>query len=502
MTVTGRCRKAKARGPLASSLKAAALALLLAVPLFCTPSLARGPESVAGVAEGLQDTVVNISTTQTLKGSGEKNAPSGPGPKGSPFEDLFNDFFDEQHKEDLPRKVSSLGSGFVIDPSGIIVTNNHVIEGADFTDGSKLKVTKILGHDPNTDLALLKVEPKHPLRAVRFGDSARMRVGDWVMAIGNPFGLGGTVTVGIISATKRDINSGPYDDFLQTDAAINRGNSGGPLFNMDGEVIGVNTAIISPTGGSIGIGFAVPSNSAVQVVDQLKQFGETRRGWLGVHVQNVTGEIAKSMGLQEPVGALVASVAPGGPAAAAGLKPSDVILKFDGQPVDTMRNLPRAVASTPIGKAVDVEVQRSGEVIHLTVTVGRLPEEAEEPEAETETATEAEPGPDAEEPEDELDHEELLGLSIAPLTEELRSQFRIGKSVEGVVITDVEANSPAAQKDVKPGDVIVEVTQERVSDPEEVVARVAAVKKSGRKSVLLLISDSKGGLRFVAVPVA
>ena len=322
------------------------------------------------------------------------------------------------------------------------------------------------------------------------------------MAIGNPFGLGGTVTVGIISATKRDINSGPYDDFLQTDAAINRGNSGGPLFNMDGEVIGVNTAIISPTGGSIGIGFAVPSNSAVQVVDQLKQFGETRRGWLGVHVQNVTGEIAKSMGLQEPVGALVASVAPGGPAASAGLKPSDVILKFDGQPVDTMRSLPRAVASTLIGKAVDVEVQRSGEVIHLTVTVGRLPEEAEEPEAETETTTEAEPGPDTEEPEDEPDHEELLGLSIAPLTEELRSQFRIGKSVEGVVITDVEANSPAAQKDVKPGDVIVEVTQERVSDPEEVVARVAAVKKSGRKSVLLLISDSKGGLRFVAVPVA
>ena len=213
--------------------------------------------------------------------------------------------------------MSSLGSGFVIDPSGSS-SPTTVIEGADeiivnFTDGLKLKVTKILGHDPKTDLALLKVEPKHPLKAVRFGDSARMRVGDWVMAIGNPFGLGGTVTVGIISATKRDINSGPYDDFLQTDAAINRGNSGGPLFNMDGEVIGVNTAIISPTGGSIGIGFAVPSNSAVQVVDQLKQFGETRRGWLGVHVQNVTGEIAKSMGLQEPVGALVASVAPGGP---------------------------------------------------------------------------------------------------------------------------------------------------------------------------------------------
>ena len=479
--------------------------MLLAVPaMLSTASLARGPESVAPIAEELQNTVVNISTTQTLKRSNDKSAPSGPGPKGSPFEDLFNDFFDDQEKEGPSRKVSSLGSGFVIDASGLIVTNNHVIEGADeiivnFTDGTKLKVTKILGHDPKTDLALLKVEPKQPLRAASFGDSSKMRVGDWVMAIGNPFGLGGTVTVGIISATKRDINSGPYDDFLQTDAAINRGNSGGPLFNMDGQVIGVNTAIISPTGGSIGIGFAVPSNSAVQVVDQLKQFGETRRGWLGVHMQNVTGEIAKSMGLQEPVGALVASVTPDSPAAAAGLKPSDVILKFDGDPVETMGNLPRAVASSPVGKPVDLEVQRAGEVIHLTVTIGRLPEEVEKAEE-----AEAEAKSDADEQDEggETDHEELLGLSMAPLTDALRSQFHIGKSVEGVVITDVDASSPAAHKDVKPGDVIVEVTQEKVNDPEEVVARVAAVKKSGRKSVLLLISDAKGGLRFVAVPVA
>lgn len=504
MTELTRDREAMGRALVPFSLRAAALALLLSAPLvLSTVSLARGPESVAGIAEGLQDTVVNISTTQTLKGSAEKDAPAGPGPKGSPFEEFFNDFFDNQNKEGPPRKVSSLGSGFVIDPSGLIVTNNHVIEGADeifvnFTDGTKLKVSKVLGHDPKTDLALLKVEPKQPLKAASFGDSSKMRVGDWVMAIGNPFGLGGTVTVGIISATKRDINSGPYDDFLQTDAAINRGNSGGPLFNMDGEVIGVNTAIISPTGGSIGIGFAVPSNSAVQVVDQLKQFGETRRGWLGVHVQNVTGEIAKSMGLQEPVGALVASVTPESPAATAGLKPSDVILQFDRQPVETMRNLPRAVASTPVGKAVDIEVQRNGEVIHLTVTIGRVPEGVEKAEE-----AEAEQKPDADKQEEEqLDHEELLGLSISALTDELRTQFHIGKSVEGVVITEVDANSPAAHKDVKPGDVIVEVTQERVNDPEEVVARVAAVKKSGRKSVLLLISDAKGGLRFVAVPVA
>jgi serine protease Do len=486
-----------------SGLKAAALALLFAaLPLLATVSLARGPESVAGVAEGLQDTVVNISTTQTLKGSAEKNEPPGPGPKGSPFEEFFNDFFDEQDKEGLPRKVSSLGSGFVVDPSGLIVTNNHVIEGADeiivnFTDGSKLKVTKILGHDPKTDLALLKVEPKQPLKAAKFGDSAEMRVGDWVMAIGNPFGLGGTVTVGIISATKRDINSGPYDDFLQTDAAINRGNSGGPLFNMDGEVIGVNTAIISPTGGSIGIGFAVPSNSAIQVIDQLKQFGETRRGWLGVHVQNVTEELAASLGLQEPKGALVAKVTPDSPAATAGIEPSDVILKFDGQPIENMRSLPRAVAATAIGKSVAIEVIRKGQPVALTVTVGRLPEEDDVEDA-------SKGGEDEEEqaPQPEPEREDLLGLSIAPLTEELRERYNISKSIDGVIITEVKPNSPAAQKSVKPGDVIVEVTQEKVKQPQDVKTRLAAVKKAGRRSVLLLLSDAKGELRFVAVPTS
>jgi serine protease Do len=474
----------------------AALLLASGLALTAAPSFARGPASVADIAEPLQDTVVNISTTQTLKGDKE-DAPVGPGPKGSPFEDFFNDFFDDQDRQGPPRKVSSLGSGFVIDPSGLIVTNNHVIEGADeiiinFTNGSKLKVVKVLGHDSKTDLALLKVEPKEPLKAVTFGDSAKMRVGDWVMAIGNPFGLGGTVTVGIISATKRDINAGPYDDFLQTDAAINRGNSGGPLFNMDGEVIGVNTAIISPSGGSIGIGFAVPSNSAVQVIDQLKQFGETRRGWLGVHVQNVTDEIAESLGMKEPKGALVANVTPDSPAAASGIQPSDVILKFDGQPVDNMRSLPRAVAATPIGKAVPVELLRKGQMLDVTVTVGRLPQD----DADTEDAEQTGPQGQA-----EPEREQLLGLSISPLTDELRDQFKIGKSVEGVVITSVEPNSLAAQKDVKAGDVIVEVTQEKVTDPQEVLARVEAVKKSGRKTVLFLLSDAKGGLRFVAVPV-
>jgi serine protease Do len=470
--------------------------LLAGAPLLTTASFARGPDSVADIAEGLQDAVVNISTTQTLKGSTEA-APNGPGPKGSPFEEFFDDFFDDEDKEGLSRKVSSLGSGFVIDPSGLVVTNNHVIEGADeiiinFTDGSKLKVTKILGHDPKTDLALLKVEPKKPLKAVTFGNSSSMRVGDWVMAIGNPFGLGGSVTVGIISATKRDINAGPYDDFLQTDAAINRGNSGGPLFNMDGQVIGVNTAIISPTGGSIGIGFAVPSNSAVQVIDQLKQYGETRRGWLGVHVQNVTEEVAASLGLQEPKGALVAKVSPDSPAAAAGIQPSDVILNFDGQPIENMRSLPRAVAATPIGKSVAVALLRKNQTVNVTVTVGRLPEDEE---VEDGVTSEEQPAPEPE-------REDLLGLSISPLTDELRNRFGIGKSIEGVIITEVKPNSPAAQKDVKPGDVIVEVTQEKVKQPQDVKARLLAVKKSGRRSVLLLLSDAKGELRFVAVPTS
>ena len=482
-------------------LPAACLVLLLVsgAALAPTASLARGPDSVADIAEGLQDTVVNISTTQTLKGSKDGGAAPGPGPKGSPFEEFFDDFFDDEEKDGLPRKVSSLGSGFVIDPSGLIVTNNHVIEGADeiiinFTDGTKLKVTKILGHDPKTDLALLKVVPNKPLHAVSFGDSGKMRVGDWVMAIGNPFGLGGSVTVGIISATKRDINAGPYDDFLQTDAAINRGNSGGPLFNMDGQVIGVNTAIISPSGGSIGIGFAVPSNSAMQVLDQLKQYGETRRGWLGVHVQNVTDEIAVSLGLQEPKGALVAKVSPDSPAATAGIQPSDIILKFDGQAIDNMRSLPRAVAATAIGKSVDVELMRKGETVDLTVTVGRLPED-EDVQDSVKDDGEEDLAPEPE-------REDLLGLSIAPLTEELRERFNIGKSVEGVVITEVKPNSPAAQKDVKPGEVIVEVTQEKVKQPQDVKTRVLAVQKSGRKSVLLLLSDAKGELRFVAVPTS
>ena len=353
---------------------------VLTPPLL--PALAQsrqGPPSVAPVAEKLIDAVVNISTKQTMKGA--EGAPPPKVPKGAPFEEFFDDFFDRKGGKSPDRKVTAQGSGFVIDgKEGLIVTNNHVIDGADeivinFNDGSKLIVEKILGKDSKTDLALLKVSPKRPLAQVAFGSSNALKVGDWVMAIGNPFGLGGSVSVGIISAKQRDINTDPYDDFLQTDAAINRGNSGGPLFNMDGEVIGVNTAIISPSGGSIGIGFAVPSDSAVVVLDQLRQYGETRRGWLGVNVQSVTEDIAETYGIREGSGARVASLASDGPAAKAGILQDDVIVRFDGKDVTSMRGLPRLVSQTQIGKDVEVEVSRKGQRRTFRVTIGRLVEE-------------------------------------------------------------------------------------------------------------------------------
>jgi serine protease Do len=312
------------------------------------------------------------------------------------------------------------------------------------------------------------------------------------MAIGNPFGLGGSVTLGIISAKQRDINSGPYDDFLQTDAAINKGNSGGPLFNMDGEVIGVNTAIISPTGGSIGIGFAVPSDSAVSVIAQLRQFGETRRGWLGVKIQSVTEDIAESLGIRDNVGALVSSVTSDSPAAKGGVLAEDVIVRFDGKEVNTVRGLPRLVAQTPIGKEVDVEVMRKGQKKNLKVVVGRLSED-DEPKK---TA--------AKEDEKELEksaERALIGVKLAALTDELRRQYSLDGKVKGVVVLEVDPASPAAQKGVKPGDVIVEVAQDPVTSVDEVAKSIDKVKKAGRKAVLLRLEDGKGDLRFVAVPI-
>jgi serine protease Do len=472
-------------------------------------SQTRGPASVAPVAEKLIDAVVNISTSQTFKGP--EGVPLPRVPKGAPFEEFFEDFFNRKGgRSPSDRKVSSLGSGFVIDgKEGIVITNNHVIDGADeiivnFHDGSKLKVDKVLGKDTKTDLAVLKVTPKRPLPAVSFGPSARLKVGDWVMAIGNPFGLGGSVTVGIISAKQRDINSGPYDDYLQTDAAINKGNSGGPLFNMEGEVIGVNTAIISPTGGSIGIGFAVPSDTAMVVIDQLRQFGETRRGWLGVKINSITEDIAETLGVKQNGGALVASVTQDSPASKAGVQDGDVILKFDGKDVTSMRGLPRIVAQTPIGKEVDVEIIRKGQKQSLKVTVGRLSEEGEP--AKT-SAKEAPRGKGkAKEKEKDKDGRSqsgrgLIGLVLAPLTDELRAKHNIGKDAKGVIVLEVDPGSAAAEKGVKAGDIVVEVAQEAVASVEDITKGIDKVKKAGRKTVLLRLDDGKGDLRFVAVPV-
>jgi serine protease Do len=495
-------------------LGAAAVLLMLAPAVSQTRN---GPSSVAPVAEKLIDAVVNISTSQTVKGP--EGVPLPRVPKGAPFEEFFEDFFNRKGgRGPSDRKVSSLGSGFVVDgKEGLVVTNNHVIDGADeiivnFNDGTKLKVDKVVGKDTKTDLALLKVTPKKPLHEVPFGSSNRLKVGDWVMAIGNPFGLGGSVTVGIISAKQRDINSGPYDDYLQTDAAINKGNSGGPLFNMDGEVIGVNTAIISPTGGSIGIGFAVPSDTATIVVDQLRQFGETRRGWLGVKIQTITDDMAEAYGVKENTGALVASVTPESPAAKAGIQDGDLILKFDGKDVTSMRGLPRLVAQTPIGKDVDVELLRKGQRTTLKVAIGRLAEESEGVKTSAKEAPksgkESSKGKTKDREKGEKDgsksapsRSSLIGLVLAPLNDELRTKHNLGKDIKGVIVLEVDPASPAAERGVKVGDVIVEVAQDAVTSLDDITKSVDKVKKAGRKAVLLRLEDGKGDLRFVAVPV-
>ena len=458
-----------------------------------------GPSSLAPLAKRLSDAVVNIATTQTVKGP--QGVPLPKVPKGSPFEEFFEDFFNKRGGAPrLDRKVSSLGSGFVIDgKEGLVVTNNHVIDGADeiiinFHDGSKLKVDKVIGKDTKADLALLKVTPKKPLIDVKFGSSDTLEVGDWVLAIGNPFGLGGSVSVGIISAKSRDINSGPYDDYLQTDAAINKGNSGGPLFNMNGDVVGVNTAIISPTGGSIGIGFAVPSDTVVAVVNQLKEFGETRRGWLGVKIQTVTEDIAETLGVSENTGALVSAVTPESPAAKGGLETGDVIMKFDGKDVTSMRGLPKIVAQTPIGKAVDVEVLRKGSRKTVSITVGLL-DDKEEAGGESGSPQEdkPEPGP--------ATTTSIIGLKLSELSDEGRRRYNLDAKTLGVLVEEVDPDSPAAQKGIKAGDVIVEAGQDAVTKPDDVAKSVEKIKKSGRKALLLRVEDGKGELRFVAIPL-
>ncbi len=452
---------------------------LASAALFCMPLAAPGPiasafarpapDSFADLAAKLLPAVVNVSSTTDVKTA---SGPDIPGfPPGSPFEQFFKDFMNRHHPGGAPppeeeHRMQSLGSGFIIDPSGLVVTNNHVIEGADevsvtLQDNTTLKA-KILARDEAGDLALLKVDADKPLPSLQWGDSSSMRIGDWVLAIGNPFGLGGTVTAGIVSARGRDIHEGPYDDFIQTDAPINRGNSGGPLFNMDGQVIGINTAIYSPSGGSIGIGFAIPANMAKIDVEQLKKYGHPRRGWLGVRIQEVTPEIADSVGLKPPRGAMVAGVNPSGPADQAHLRNGDVILQFNGQDVKDMHALPRVVADTEVGKEVPVVVWRDGKQVTLQATLGEMPEDKTQLAAVT-------PGKLPPPRPTEMDS---LGMTLAPITPDSREKYQLGEKQKGVVITDVSPDGPAAKQGLKPGDVIVEVQQSEVNSPGDVQQHV------------------------------
>jgi len=478
----------------------APVAVVAPIPAAARPA----PDSFADLAARLLPSVVNISTTQTIKSDRgrEHGGPEIPQfPPGSPFEEFFRDFFDRglpksDRPEAQPRKGTSLGSGFIIDPGGYIVTNNHVISDADeitviLHDDTNLKA-EVVGRDTKTDIALLKVKTDKPLPAAIWGDSDASRVGDWVLAIGNPFGLGGSVTAGILSARQRDINSGPYDDFLQTDASINRGNSGGPMFNMDGEVIGINTAIYSPSGGSIGIGFAIPSSLAREVVAELQNEPDhnVHRGWLGVRIQAVTDEIAESLGLDKARGALVASVSDSGPAQLGGIQAGDVVLSFDGREVSDMRRLPRLVAETPVGKTVPVTLWRKRKEDVVEVKVGRLEESDQQQASAPEVVGKSGKG--------EGGVVRTLGLTLSGITADLKDKFSLSDDSKGVVVVDVAKDSPAAAKGVRAGDVIMEAAQEEVKSPGEVSSKIEEAKKSGRKSILLLV-ERQGDLRFIAL---
>jgi serine protease Do len=493
------------------------ISTLFAVPLAAglpvTPAYASGaPDSFADLAAKLLPAVVNVSSSQLVTAHNGGQGGDGPGagpeiplfPPGSPFEQFFKDFLNRNHPGgqgggDQPapeRRMQSLGSGFIIDPSGLIVTNNHVIDGADeinvtLQDNTTLKAT-VVGRDETGDIALLRVKPDKPLPAVQFGDSDTQRVGDWVLAIGNPFGLGGSVTAGIVSARGRNIHQGPYDDFIQTDAAINRGNSGGPLFNMDGKVIGMNTAIYSPSGGSIGIGFSIPSNMVKNVVAQLKDFGHPRRGWLGVRIQQVTSDIAESLGLKDATGAMVAGVNDGGPADKAQIHNGDIILKFNNQDVKDEHALPRIVADSEVGQSVPVVLWRDGKQVTVQATLAEKPDDTQQ--ASASTPAPADKGP---QPVDIAG----LGLKLAPISQDLKDKYQINADQKGVVITDVSPAGPAAERGLKPGDVVVEVQQGEVGSVDDVQKRIDAVRKENRKSVLLLI-QRQDGLQWVPLSLS
>ncbi|MGQ0585415.1 MAG: DegQ family serine endoprotease [Reyranella sp.] len=471
-------------------------ALSLAV---ATPAWSREPtESFADLVDKLMPTVVNITTTQNVPQQGPRLRDMPQLPPGSPFEELFKEFFDKRGGEEQKRRGTSLGSGFVIDGEGYIITNNHVIQGAEditvvFRDDTQLKA-KLIGSDSRIDVALLKVEPpnKKPLPAAKWGDSDKERVGDWVIAIGNPFGLGHSVTAGIISARGRSLNDS-LDDYLQTDAAINKGNSGGPLFNTAGEVIGVNTAIYSPSGTNAGLAFSIPSNLVKQVADQLREFGRVKRGWIGVSYQSVTDDIADSFGLDRARGVLVANVAADGPAAKAGLKRNDIIINFAGADVLDLRRFPRLVANARVGSTVDLVVWRQGKEVPLKLRVG----EQEEADKQTASAT-GTPKKPAEADQPVTSTIEQLGLTLQKVSDQLRERYGLSDQVKGVIVTKVAPNSPAAEKQLQPGDVILEVDQKPVTTPAEITDIVAKLQQQKKKSVLLFV-ERQGDPRFAAL---
>ncbi|MFP4269401.1 MAG: DegQ family serine endoprotease [Alphaproteobacteria bacterium] len=473
----------------------ALVALAAAAPQPARTQAQPPVDGFGDLVERVSPAVVNISSTREVDGVQGPEFPLPEFPPHSPFEDFFNDFFDrEQRPDQMPRRESfSLGSGFVIDPEGYVVTNNHVIAEADeitviFADEREYPA-EVVGRDPKTDLALLKIEGEEAFPSVEWADSDAVRVGDWVIAIGNPFGLGSTVTAGIVSAQGRDIRAGPYDDFIQVDAAINRGNSGGPSFTVGGKVLGVNTAIFSPSGGNVGIGFAIPANLAEPVIRSLKETGRVARGWLGVRIQSVTPDIAESLNLPEDEGALVASVTPGGPADEADIEAGDVIVAFDGQNIEKMRGLPSIVAETEIGKEVVVDLWRRGEPVEVKVTLGELPSDEELAQMSRNGAEGA--------PTDRAEFTSL-GLTVATITDELRAEFGLAGDAEGVVVLDVAPEGPAAEQEIRRGDVIVDVDQDPVTAPAEMAAVVEKAREEGRPSVLLLLSR-QGDHRFVVL---
>ncbi|MCH7807214.1 MAG: Do family serine endopeptidase [Proteobacteria bacterium] len=463
---------------------------LAALPADAAPA----PESFADLAEEHAPAVVNVYTTQFIERSSSGGRPDIP----PGFRDFFDDFLDDEEgdeDETTRQRALSLGSGFIISADGYIVTNNHVVDKADeisvrLTSGDEYDAV-VVGRDPLSDIALLKIEAEDALPHVSFGDSDAIRVGEWVMTIGNPFGLGGTVTAGIVSARNRDIGNGNYDDFIQTDASINRGNSGGPMFNMEGQVIGVNTMIFSPTGTNIGIGFAIPSNQVSHVVGQLREFGRTRRGWIGVTIQAVTEEVAESLGLESASGAIISSIVEDGPSDKAGLLPGDIIKEFDGATVKTSRDLPMIVAGTDIHEPVDLVILRDGEEMTVTLVTGEL--ETEGP------AALAEAG-EPEEKSAPTMEEQILGMILKPLDEAGRQKFEIPEDIRGVLIETLRSSSEAAFRSIRPGDVIVQVNLKNVTTVREIEEAIADARDQDRGTVLLRLYR-EGNYFHIPLPV-